>query len=292
MDDSTADFNSTALNPRRPQDSQNIRGRIRSSDLDRRHRFTAVAVYDIPFFKNRGFIVRNLLGNYELAPSYTFQSPQLTTVQSAVSSVLNNDSAADRSFIDPTGVKGTASGVVAIVNPGIPCTAATGTGVVNGFAGTVVNSCAANTIGYREGSIINGVFIAKHAQYVQGGLGTLPTAPRNTLPTGRTNNLDLSAYKHFSFHERYKLDFGLQAINVLNHSQYLPGSPDAVNSIGSTGTVRNFDTVTSAQFNVKQLVFSNNPRTDATFWKDNFLRSTPRANGKRRNPKVPPLCCY
>jgi hypothetical protein len=249
------------LNPRRAQDSQNTRAEYAVSDLDRRHRFTAVAVYDIPFFKNSGFLLHNLLGNYEIAPSYTFQSPQLTTVQSAVSSVLNNDSAADRTFIDPTGVKGTGSGVVAIVNPGIACGAFSGTGVVNGFASTVVGDCAANIIGYREGAIVGGAFVAAHAQYVQGGLGTLPTAPRNTLPTGRTNNLDLSAYKHFTYHERYKLDFGLQALNVLNHSQYLPGSPNAVNSIGSTGTVRNFDTVNSSQFNVKQLAFSNNPRT-------------------------------
>ena len=128
---------------------------------------------------------------------------------------------------------------------------------------TVVASCAANTIGYTAGSLSGPstaqVFTASNAYYVQGGPGTNPTAPRNTLPTGRINNLDLSIFKRVSFMDRYKIEFGAQAVNVLNHSQYFPGSLDTVNPIGSTGS-RNFDTVTNTQFNQKQLVFSNNPR--------------------------------
>ena len=52
--------------------------------------------------------------------------------------------------------------------------------------------------------------------------GTLPTLARNTLPTGRINNFDLSAIKRITFNERYKVEFGMQAINALNHSQYFP----------------------------------------------------------------------
>ena len=65
-----------------------------------------VGVYDLPFFKNANFLMKNLVGNWEIAPSYTFQSPQYTTVQSTVDSNLNNDSAGDRVFINPNGVKG------------------------------------------------------------------------------------------------------------------------------------------------------------------------------------------
>ncbi len=82
FDDSTADFNSTALNPRRPQDSQNIRAEYSRSVLDRPHRLTSLVVYDLPFFKNSNFFMKNLVGNWELAPSYTFQSPQYTHRQS------------------------------------------------------------------------------------------------------------------------------------------------------------------------------------------------------------------
>src|SRR4029077_18603687 len=40
IDDSTADFFSTVLTPRRPQDFQNLANDRASSAIDRRHRFT------------------------------------------------------------------------------------------------------------------------------------------------------------------------------------------------------------------------------------------------------------
>ena len=203
----------------------------------------------------------------ELAPTYTFQSPQRTTVQRAVDSTLTNDSASDRVFINPNGIKGTGTGVVALVNTALACPAGTATvGVANGTT-TVVTSCAANTIGYTAGALVPATATSpitfapdSTAYYVQGGLGTSPSASRDTLPTGRENNLDLTAVKRFSYHDRYRLEFQVQAFNVLNHSQYLPGSLNTVNSIVSTGS-RNFDTPTNSQFNQKQLVFSNQART-------------------------------
>ena len=264
LDDSTADFNSTALNPRRPQDSQNIRAEYANSVLNRPHRLTLVGVYDVPFFKNGNFFMRNLVGNWELAPSYTFQSPQYTTPQSIVDSNLNNDAASDRVFVNPKGVKGTGTGVVALVNTAVACPAGTTTHGVANNTSTVVISCAANTIGYSAGALVGPtsalVFAPSNAYYVQGGAGTLPTAARNSLPTGRINNVDLGVYKRISFKEHYKVEVGMQSINFLNHPQFFPGSLDTVNSIASTGS-RNFDAVNNAQFNQKKVVFSSNPRT-------------------------------
>jgi hypothetical protein len=264
FDDSTADFNSTALNPRRPQDSQNIRAEYTRSVLDRPHRLTLVALYDVPFFKNSNFFLKNFVGNLQISPVYTFQSPQYTTPQSVTDSNLNNDSASDRVFINPNGVKGTGTGVVPLVNTAISCPTGTATkGVANGTS-NVATSCAANTIGYSAGAFSGSgssqVFVPSNAYYVQGGPGTSPNSARNSLPTGRENNVDLTAIKRFSINERYKFEIQAIAFNVLNHSQYLPGSLSNVNSIGSTGS-GNFDSVSSPQFNQKQLTFSNNART-------------------------------
>jgi hypothetical protein len=263
FDDSTADFNSTALNPRRPQDSQNIRAEYTRSALDRPHRLTLTGVYDLPFFKNSNFFLKNLVGNWEIAPAYTFQSPQYTTVQSIVDSNLNNDAAPDRVFINPNGVKGTGTGVVALVNTAVSCPTGTSTHGVANNTSTVVTSCAANTIGYTAGAITGPsaalVFAPSNAYFVQGGAGTLPNAARNSLPTGRINNIDLTLLKRLSLGDRYKFEFGMQALNTLNHPQFLPGSLNTVNSIASTGS-RNFDAVNNIQFNQKQLVFSSNPR--------------------------------
>jgi hypothetical protein len=263
FDDSTADFNSSTLNPRRAQDTNNFHAEYSRSALDRPNRLTVTGIYDVPFFKNSNFFLKNLVGNLELAPVYTFQSPQFTTVQSTVDSNLNNDTAGDRTFINPNGIKGTGSASVPVVNAvACPTSTITGSGVING-TGTVTPSCPANTVGYTAGTIAGTVFTPNStAYYVQGGKGTFPTASRNTLPTGRENNFDLTAIKRFSVSERYKLEIQAQAFNVLNHSQYLPGSLNDVGSNSSTGTgAGNFVTVSSPQFNQKQLDFSNNART-------------------------------
>ncbi len=265
MDNSTADFNTSAINPRRPQDFQNIAAEESLSALSRKHRLTVEAVYDLAIFKgNHNWFLRNIAGNWEITPLYTFQSPQYTTVQSGIDSNLNGDSATDRVFINPNGVPGTGSLVVPVFVNNAVCGTAVSTYALPSGGTTAVKSCSAAIIGYAEGSLnaTTHVFTPSNAYYVQGGSGTSPNASRNTLPTGRTNDWDVSAFKRFDvYKERLKLEFGAQAFNVFNHSQFLPGSINQVNSIGSTGS-RAFVTVsTPATFNQPRLVFSNNARS-------------------------------
>jgi len=267
MDDSTADFNTTSLTPRRVQDFQNIRNDYARSALDRTHRLTIETVYDLPFFKKSNWFAKNLIGNWEAVPVYTLQSPEYATVQSGIDSNLNGDSASDRVLVNPNGVRGTGTGVVAYVNPAIVCSGAAKYNAANGNGGTLYTACAANTIGYSAGSLVKGStaaqnsFAASNAYYVQAGAGVNPTSSRNTLPTGRENNFDLSLYKRLSFMDRYKLEFGAQAFNVLNHSQYLPGSLNDVASIGSADAfTRTFAQVNQPAFNNPKAVFSNQSR--------------------------------
>ena len=273
FDDSTADVASTYLNPRRAQSFQNYRAEYSRSDLDHPNRISFVALYDVPFFKNSNALLKNLVGNLELAPVYTYQSPQFAVPQSGIDSNLNGDSAADRTFINPSGVAGTGATVVPIVNASIACPAGTAFGGVINNTGNVAPNCNANTIGYTAGTITSATSTARafftptpNRQYVQGGLGTLPNGARNTQSIAPIDNLDLTAVKRFSYHDRYKLEFQVQAFNVLNHSQYVPGSLNTVNSIGTfngqpgTGS-SNFTKVTSgALFNNKFVDFNNQSR--------------------------------
>ena len=270
FDDSTADVASTYLNPRRAQSFQNFRAEYSRSDLDHPNRLSAVALYDLPFFAHSNFLLKNLVGNLELAPVFTYQSAQYSVPQSAIDSNLNGDSAADRTFQNPTGVVGTASTVAPIVNASIACPVGTAfTGVINN-TGTTAPSCNANIIGYTAGVVTlptattRGFFTPHpNTQYVQGGLGTLPTGARNTQPINPIDNLDLTAVKRFSYHDRFKLELQVQAFNVLNHSQYLPGSLQTVNSIGSFTTgASNFSKVNAgSNFNNSHTDFSNNARS-------------------------------
>ena len=103
IDNSTADFNTTALTPRRAQDFQNLSAEKASSALDRRQRFTIAAYYEAPWFKQSNWLMRNVVGNWTVAPIYTYETPELVTVQSGLDSNFNGDSASDRMIINPAG---------------------------------------------------------------------------------------------------------------------------------------------------------------------------------------------
>ncbi len=62
-------------------------------------RVTLAATYDLPFFKNDNWFMKNIVGNWQFSPIYTFQSPEYATVQSNADANLNGDSAPDRARI-------------------------------------------------------------------------------------------------------------------------------------------------------------------------------------------------
>lgn len=243
FDNSTADVFSTVLTPRRAQDWLNFAGERSASALDHRHRVTMSFIYDMPFFKKDGnWFKKNLIGNWEIAPIWTFQTPEYATVRSGVDSNRNGDAAGDRTVINASGTPGTSS----LVNP------------LYNTAGVVVGYCTCNS---NKAGYLN-VATNPNAYYIQAGSGVFPTAPRNTLALPRINNWDVTALKKFSIREGVEVDFGAQALNVLNHAQHVPGSLNQINSIGYTSTeVTNALQAGSPLFGAFNQVFSNQPRS-------------------------------
>lgn len=112
IDNSTAEVASTFLTPRRAQDSTDLSAEKASSALDRRQRLTLSALYEAPWFRgSSSWALRNLLGNWEAAPIFTYESPEYYTVLSGLDSNLNHDSASDRTIVNPDGAADTGSGV-------------------------------------------------------------------------------------------------------------------------------------------------------------------------------------
>jgi hypothetical protein len=250
MDDATAEVFATVLTPRRQQNSQCISCDMSRSALDRTHRLSLEALWDVPVYKHsNNFLKRNVIGNWQVAPIYTYESPEYATVLSGVNSNLNGDTAAaiDRAIINPNGVKGTGSNVTPVYDPALyqNCTTST-------TPATPTSQCNGNLVGY---SAIN-----PNAYYIQAGKGTLPNAARNTLPIRPIDNLDLSAFKRITVFEHYSFQFGAQAFNVFNHAQYIPGTVDNVNATSYTASY-NFQTVGSSFFNHPEKEFLNNART-------------------------------
>jgi hypothetical protein len=234
IDNSTADFHSTDLTPRRQQSFTDLAADRSNSALDHRHRFTLATLYDVPFFKNGNALTRNVLGNWEIAPIYTYQTGEWMTAQSGIDANLNGDQAGDRTITNPAGVGVTGSGVVPLCTTAIPASECTLANVLN-FPSAVVGYAATNP----------------SAKYIQAYYGALATTGRNTILGPPTNNFDATAVKRFAITERYKVEFAVQAFNLLNHPQFIPccaagtgpgalgGATNQVASQGITGAARN-----------------------------------------------------
>ena len=148
--------------------------------------------------------MKNIVGNWNISGTYTYQSPEFATVQSGIDSNLNNDSAGDRTIINPAGAANVGSGVTPYNSAGqaVPQTLPDGTPNP-----TIVAYVANNP----------------NARYVVAGLGALANGGRNTFPLRPTNNIDLSLLKRFNVTERIRLEIAGQFFNILNHAQYTGG---------------------------------------------------------------------
>jgi hypothetical protein len=251
MDDATATAFSTVLTPRRPQDFRNLKADWSRSALARKLRFTYAMVYDLPFYKTTGNgLEKNLLGGWEIAPVFTYQSPEYATVQSEYDANLNDDIAGDRAFVNPLGKKGTGSDINEIWDPNLP----SGYGCENVYDGLGdPPTCVGDAVGW---AAVNG-----NAYYIAAGPGTTPNGKRNDLPMPGIRDLDATALKRFNLYKQTKLEFSAQVWNVLNKSQYVPGSINSINSVGYTGsTVLQMLTPAAATFNKPTLTFNNNAR--------------------------------
>jgi hypothetical protein len=250
MDDATAATFSTLLTPRRPQNSQDLAADYSRSALDRTHRATLALVYDLPFFKQSNWMVKNLVGNWEISPIYTYESPEYFTVLSGVNSNLNGDSGSiDRTIFNKNGVKHTGSDITAYANPVLAANCDPGTTATDPN-GTML--CDNDLVAYVANN--------PNAEYITAGSGTLPTASRNTEAIRPIDNIDATAVKRFNFGEAHSVEFSAGAYNVLNHSQFTGGNIDNISNPGYMTSI-SFQTAGNAQFNNPGKAFTANART-------------------------------
>jgi hypothetical protein len=229
IDDSTADVFSTYLTPRRPEDSTNLALDRSNSALDHPNRFTFEVLYDLPFFKHSNWLMKNVVGNWEFAPVYTYQSGTWVDVQSGVDSNLNADSAGDRTIINPGGTATVGSGVTPLLNS----------------AGDVVAYLANNP----------------NARYIEADSGSLPNGGRNTARLNPIDDVDMTIAKSFNFTETKKLQFSARFINILNHPQYVGGFLSDVAPVTQTSeAVHSYLEPESGTFLQPSQAFSSNPR--------------------------------
>jgi hypothetical protein len=229
IDDSTAEVFSTVTTPRRAQDSQNLRAERADSALDHRQRFTFAMVYDMPFFKKGNWFMKNVAGNWEVAPIVTYQTGTWATVQSVADANLNGDTAGDRAIVNPNGQRNVGSGVTPLKNS--------------------------------RGDVVAYLVDNPNARYIQAQPGLLPNGARNTEHLNPIDNVDFSLLKRIAITERFHLELAGRFVNLFNHPQYIGDRLSDVQSKGYTSAqVRNFLNPADTTFYRPDLVFSSNPR--------------------------------
>ena len=234
IDNSTADFFSTVIAPRRPQDFRNLPAERGNSLLDHRHRLAISTIYDAQWFKHdSSWFKRNVLGNYEIAPVFIWESGQWGTVQSGQDSNLNADAAPDRAIFNPAGTPGVGSDVIPVTN---------------------------NTACGLPPCIVGWQAVNPNAQYIVAGLGTVPTAPRSTIQTPPINNWDITLSKHIYATERVHFELLASFLNAFNHPQFVTGSPNQGQPISDTGSQRNFLIPNAPNFENARMSFPSNAR--------------------------------
>jgi hypothetical protein len=240
IDDTTAEVFSTVLSPRRVEDFQNLRRERANSALDHRHRFVTSWIYEVPWFSKRTGLTKTLLGGFNIAGTYTYETGERITVRSGNDSNRNGDAAGDRAIFNPGGTEGVGSGVTPLCR---------------------VSACTFDANGNVIGTVVGYLANNPNARYIQTGDGAESTIGRNTFLLPAINNFDISLFKNFRIGESKFIQVRADFFNAFNHPQYVPGSVNSVDPVGTTGltTLNQVNPLTSDFLN-PSAVLSSNPR--------------------------------
>ena len=221
--DADNEFNTSALNPRRAQDTNRLSEDRGNSDLDVTHKFALSLVYDLPKTRSDNRILKYLVNGFSLGSSLLAQTGQPVNLQTGfVDSNGNGDTAGDRASFNPSGT-GNVLGEPLQGDLFTVCEGAGGATYIGGtsFLSAATNGCNVNNsaplgfdpaIGYTPAN--------PNDRYVVTGNASVANLGRNTLRSPGFWTWNLAVYKSLNFTETMHLQVGAQAFNVLNHPNY------------------------------------------------------------------------
>ncbi len=267
-DNSTNEFFTSLLNPRRAQDTLRLADDWASSDLDVRHKLALSWVYDVPKAKTESGLLKSILNGYQLGSVFLAQTGQPVTLQSGLDSNGNGDSAGDRVVFNSFGSGRTGSDVFAVcelpggvtgLSNGGPGAFTTPTGVAAGGACFDPSDPTGNTIfpaiGYTP--------VNPNARYLVAGPGAKATVGRNSLTTPGFGVLNLSVGKKTFFSEGKYLLVKADVFNILNHPNFALSNGNIFSTAGVTTatTTQGFALPTDPNFLQPSKFFSGGIRS-------------------------------
>ncbi len=238
MDNSTNDLATSVVNPRRPQNVNNLRDEWGRSTLDIRHKLALMWVYEVPNLNVDYPVIKNILHGWQWNGTYLFQSGQPMTLQSAADANGNSDTAGDRVILNPSGTEGIGTAVQFVCRNADSSTRISTTSGGCGSTASIVGYVAANP----------------SARYVQAQVGAQANVGRNTVDAKPFNVWNLSLVKNNRMGEGRNLQFRMEIFNVFNTANYALGYADVGAVVVSTNaSSQSYANVTSANFlNEKQ----------------------------------------
>jgi len=250
QDNSTNEFFTSLLNPRRAQDTTRLREDWSSSDLDVRHHFALSVLYEVPRTRTDNRLLKAVLNGYEINTVYLAQTGQPVTLQSGnagIDSNGNGDTAGDRASLNPFGTVLAGSDIYAV------CEYGGGTGGATGFSnsGFVPGKPAASFVPMGLGAgggcfdpidptggtvapAIGYTPVNTSAKYVLTGPGARANVGRNSWTTPGFGILNLAVGKKTYFGETRFLEVRADVFNILNHKNYSLSNGNVFNTSGVT----------------------------------------------------------
>lgn len=230
QDNSTNEFFTSLLNPRRAQDTNRLVDDWSYSDLHVRNKGSLAWGYDVPRAKTENGFLKAVLNGYQLGSVFLAQSGQPVTLQSGSDANRNGDSAGDRVLFNGFGTS-LAGNNTALINV---CAPAGGGNTVTAATCPAGN----NVVGYLAVDKNTGADTT--AKYVAAGRGVRTTVGRNSWFTPGFAVLNLSVGKRTYFTEGKYLLVRADVFNVLNH-------PNFALSNGNIFSVAGVTTATTTQ---------------------------------------------
>jgi len=200
------------------------------SIYDHRHTANLATLWDLGAIGGKSFnVVRDILANMVVSGVYTYQSGAPLPLTSGIDAGLAGGFGGTSGVIfNPNGTMNTGSGVTALRNSG---------GQIVGYQVTNPN-----------------------AQFIQAGRGVFAPGGTNYIRMNPVNNFDAALSKRFAVRDRFSIELRGDAYNVLNHSQYVPGTLSTL-GLGSNSTNWNVLNPGNAAFGDMSQAFSAHPRT-------------------------------
>jgi len=244
LDNSTNEFFTSLLNPRRAQDTTRISEDWASSDLDVRHKLALSWTYQVPNLKSDSRWVKTLVNGFQIGSVFLAQTGQPVTLQSGVDANRNGDSAGDRVISNPLGSGLIGSDVFAVCEFAGGLTGFSNSGPSTGLGdpGFVPTGVAAGGACFDRSAptstskhpAIGYTPVTAGARYVVAGLGAKTTVGRNSITTPGFGVLNMSVAKNFHFTEGKYLQAKVDVFNILNHANYALSNGNVFSNAGVT----------------------------------------------------------